>query len=116
MSQTGIGLALLSTPLVLAVIFGGPALWAWWRDNEAGRLAVVIALWAAFTWRETVILAPWYDRLVRPESALAGTAFLALLYGNGWLAHVVSLLPRYWRAQRLRRPTWQRQMFDNYRL
>jgi hypothetical protein len=116
MSQTVIGSLLLAVPLLLAIVYVSPFLWAWWRDYEAGRLAVAVGLWCLFTWREAVMLAPYYGPVDRIDSTLAGLAFLALLYANGWLAAYVSLLPRYWRAQRFRNRTWQEQLFDNYRL
>ena len=114
MSQTAVGLSLLSMPALLILVFGGPFLWAWWRENEAGRLFVAVALWCLFTWREAVMLAPYYGPIDRIESAAAGIAFLALLYANGWLAALVSLLPRYWRTQRRLRRPWQAEFYESF--
>lgn len=114
MLQTWIGLSLLGVPVLLIVIFGAPLLWAWWRENEAGRLAVAVALWCVFTWREAVMLTPYYGPVDRIDSAAFGIAFLALMYANAWLACFASRLPRYWHAQRRRNRPWQEEMFETY--
>lgn len=105
MLQTWIGLSLVGVPLMLG-------LWLfWWSENEAARFIVAIVIWGAFTWREVVMLAPWYDRL---DSNIVGVVFLALLYANGWLATLVSRLPKYWRAQRVSRRSWQAELYGSF--
>jgi hypothetical protein len=130
MSQTTLGGWWPSAPWLPALLIGAPALWAWWKDNDFGRMIVACTIWSGLVWLEvsmvgaprlpgvSVIYVNHLPKIVsvdgRHFSAASVAAFCLMFCTDGWLAWHLAKFPRYWRNWHAPKRPWYLDVYENF--
>jgi hypothetical protein len=130
MSQTTIGGWLPEAPWLPILLVGAPVLWAWWKENDLGRVIVACTIWAGLVWLEVVLIgAPSIPRISlvyvnhlptivsvdnRHFSARSCIAFCVMFCIAGWLAWNASEFPRYWHKWRVPKRPWYLDFYETF--
>ena len=130
MSQTTIDGWWPAAPWLSAVLAAAPVLWAWWKQNDFGRMIVARTIWSGLVWLEvsligaprlpgvSVIHVNHLPKIVsvdgRHFSATSVIAFGLMFCIDGWIAWNVSKLPRYLHAWQAPRRPWYLDVYENF--